>query len=246
MTDKLSDEMPKDERLFSDSEAVAASGMPLPSLRVLQAAGAIQAAKAPKVHGGFRRMWKEYDVYTASIAAVLGDQFAWNIRILAEVMSKVRKGAWQQASAATLMPMISEASDSRGVITASEHDWLIELVDRTFLFIIPGTQVSSLPLSPEFEDGSLLLGVINNDRFTMIPWSFGTAKGKSELKSRLTAAEFSAGQKAFDFASAARRNFLSKATINMSLKIKWTWHRLDGRDAKFLQDFARPKERTSE
>ena len=65
-------------------EAVAASGMPLPSLRVLQAAGAIQAQKTPKEHGGFKRMWREEDVLIASIGAAISEHFAWNIRIVAE------------------------------------------------------------------------------------------------------------------------------------------------------------------
>ena len=52
--------------LYGDEEAERASGVPLPSLRVLQAAGAIRSHKVAKEHGGYRRMWSEMDVLKAS------------------------------------------------------------------------------------------------------------------------------------------------------------------------------------
>ena len=70
--------------LYGDQEAEAASGVPLPSLRVLQSAGAMRSAKTPKTHGGFRRMWTDTDVLKAAVAAALGEHFAWNIRLTAE------------------------------------------------------------------------------------------------------------------------------------------------------------------
>ena len=84
--------------LFGDADAVAASGMPLPSLRVLQAAGAIQAQKTPKEHGGFRRLWREEDVLIAVIGAAISEHFVWNIRIVAEAMAKTRPGKWAALS----------------------------------------------------------------------------------------------------------------------------------------------------
>jgi hypothetical protein len=65
--------------LYGDAEAALASGMPVPSLRALQAAGAIRARPVAKDHGGFRRTWPEEDVLKASIAAAMGEHFAWNM-----------------------------------------------------------------------------------------------------------------------------------------------------------------------
>ena len=73
---------------------IAASGVPLPSLRVLQSARAIRSQKAPEYHGGFRRMWTENDILKAAIAAALGKHFAWNIRVVASVMATVQRMLW--------------------------------------------------------------------------------------------------------------------------------------------------------
>jgi hypothetical protein len=89
--DPATAEMP----LYGDEETEQASGVPLPSLRVLQAAGAIRSHKVAKEHGGYRRMWSEMDVLKASIAAALGEHFAWNIRVVAAVMAKVHSAIWE-------------------------------------------------------------------------------------------------------------------------------------------------------
>ena len=121
------------EPLFhGDAEAVAASGMPLPSLRVLQAAGAIQAQKTPKEHGGFKRMWREEDVLIASIGAAISEHFAWNIRIVAEAMAKTRPGTWS-ALTASISETISP--EDGPLVRSSPDDWYLDLIDRKFLFL---------------------------------------------------------------------------------------------------------------
>ena len=54
------------------AEMEAVSGVPLPSLRVLQAAGAIRSEKVPKDYGGFRRMWSDREALKAAVGAALG------------------------------------------------------------------------------------------------------------------------------------------------------------------------------
>jgi hypothetical protein len=49
---KLSDPATAETPLYGDEEAERASGVPLPSLRVLQAAGTIRSHKVAKEHGG--------------------------------------------------------------------------------------------------------------------------------------------------------------------------------------------------
>ena len=69
------------------SEMIAASGVPLPSLRVLQSASDPLAEGA----GIPWRLppWTENDILKAAIAAALGKHFAWNIRVVASVMATV-------------------------------------------------------------------------------------------------------------------------------------------------------------
>jgi hypothetical protein len=117
---------------YGDADAVAASGMPLPSLRVLQAAGAIQAQKTPKDHGGFKRMWCEEDVLIASIGAAMSEHFAWNIRIVAEAMAKTRPDTWA-ALTASIAETIS--SDAGALIRSSKDDWHLDLINRKLLFL---------------------------------------------------------------------------------------------------------------
>ena len=90
-------------RMYGDAEAEAASGVPLPSLRVLQGTGAIKSEKVPKPHGGFRRMWMEGEVLKAAIGAALGEHFAWNIRLVAAALAKHSSiGFWDQVAMLSL------------------------------------------------------------------------------------------------------------------------------------------------
>ena len=113
--------------LYGDDEAERASGVSLPSLRVLQAAGAIHSHKVPKDHGGYRRMWSETDVLKASIAAALSDHLAWNIRIVAAVMAKVHSSIWECLIVIAVAGPDDEqlATPESRIVKASEHDWLI-------------------------------------------------------------------------------------------------------------------------
>jgi hypothetical protein len=124
MTVNPRDDPPPVAHLFGDQEAVAASGVPLPSLRVLQAAGAIRAERLPKHHGGFRRMWPQTEVLKAAIAAVLGEHLAWNIRLVAAVMSKVQAPLWNTLIDLTVSEQEANPRNARrAFITASPADW---------------------------------------------------------------------------------------------------------------------------
>ena len=80
--------------LHGDAEAVAASGMPLPSLRVLQAAGTHSGAENPqRSMAASKRMWREGCADRLDSAAI-SEHFSWNIRIVAEAMAKTRPGTW--------------------------------------------------------------------------------------------------------------------------------------------------------
>jgi len=223
------------EPLFhGDAEAVAASGMPLPSLRVLQAAGAIQAQKAPKEHGGFKRMWREEDVLIASIGAAISEHFAWNIRIVAEAMAKTRPGTWAALTASIAETM---SPDAGALIRSSEDDWHLDLIDRKFLFLrVPPLAVMLFHDAPPGETNLILGYATSKDAFQMLPWLLGHPEGRTKLAVIIAPAQITTAERIYKLAMATRANALSTASINISMQVRAAWRRLHGLDAHFLQD----------
>ena len=220
--------------LFGDADAVAASGMPLPSLRVLQAAGAIQAQKTPKDHGGFKRMWCEEDVLIASIAAAISEHFAWNIRIVAEAMAKTRSGTW-----AVLTAWISEtiSPEAGPLIRSAPDDWYLDLIDRKYLFLRIPPVATALNFDAPPGKTDLILGyAASKDAFRMLPWSLGYQQGRKGLSRTLTRDQIEIYERQYKLAIWAHRNALSTASINISMQVRASWRRLHGLDAHFLQD----------
>lgn len=218
---------------YGDADAVAASGMPLPSLRVLQAAGAIQAQKTPKEHGGFRRLWREEDVLTASIGAAISEHFAWNIRIVAEVMAKTRPGTWS-ALVASIAGTISP--ESGALIRSSPDDWHLDLIDRKFLFLRVPPVVAAFFLDAPPRETNLILGyATSKDTFQMLPWLLGSPEGRTKLATITSPAQIAQAEHIYRFAMATHANALSTASINISMQVRATWRRLHGLDAHFLQ-----------
>ncbi|MDA0191597.1 MAG: hypothetical protein OSW77_15160 [Proteobacteria bacterium] len=220
--------------LHGDAEAVAASGVPLPSLRVLQAAGAIQAQKTPKEHGGFKRMWREEDVLIASIGAAISEHFAWNIRIVAEAMAKTRTGTWAALTASiaeTILP------DAGALIRSSEDDWYLDLIDRKFLFLrVPPLSAILFSDAPPGQTALILGYATSKDTFQMLPWLLGSPEGRSKLANITTPAQIATVERIYKLAMATRANALSTASINISMQVRAAWRRLHGLDAHFLQD----------
>jgi hypothetical protein len=227
---------------YGDADAVAASGMPLPSLRVLQAAGAIQAQKTPKEHGGFRRLWREEDVLIAAIGAAISEHFAWNIRIVAEVMAKTRPGTWAVLTASiagTISP------ESGALIRSSPDDWHLDLINRKHLFLRVPPIVTLLFSDAPPRETNLILGyATSKDTFQMLPWLLGSPEGRTKLAAITSPAQIAQAERIYKFAMATRANALSTASINISMQVRATWRRLHGLDAHFLQD-ALPQKGTS-
>jgi len=221
--------------LHGDAETVAASGMPIPSLRVLQGAGAIQARKIPKQHGGFRRMWHEEDVLIAAMKAAISEHFAWNIRLAAEAMAKTRPGTWRTLTHAIASTMPEDASAT--VIRASEHDWYLELVDRKFLFLRVPPLATALDLDLTFGQTDLILGwATSKDTFQMLPWSLGHAAGRARIRETTGGRNAASAEHLYRIAMAAHGNALSRTSINISMQVRAAWLRLRGLDARFFQD----------
>jgi hypothetical protein len=232
--------------LYGDAEAALASGMTVPSLRVLQAAGAIRAQQVAKPHGGFRRTWPEEDVLKASIAAAMGEHFAWNIRIVAEAMGKIRGGIWDALVGTAVLRLETPASSGKILIRASDMDWQLELVDRKFLFLkVPEIMTATLP-EAVLGQTDQLLGMALKDGFRPIPWALGSTQGRVRLKKALAPEDYAKIEQLFRVAMAARGNFESKATINASMRVRKASHLLQGRSAHFVQELIQPRKRKTD
>ena len=220
--------------LYGDTEAVAASGMPVPSLRVLKTAGAIQAQKTPKEHGGFKRMWHEEDVLIASIGAAMSEHFAWNIRIVAEAMAKTKPGTWAALTASIAGTISPEAGP---LIRSSKDDWSLDLVDRKLLFLrVPPLFAMLFHDAPPGETNLLLGRATSKDTFQMLPWLLGHPEGRAKLAAITSPAQTTNAERAYKLAMATRANALSTASINISMQVRAAWRRLHGLDVHFLQD----------
>ena len=226
------------EPLFhGDAEAVAASGMPLPSLRVLQAAGAIQAQKTPKEHGGFKRMWREEDVLIASIGAAISEHFAWNIRIVAEAMAKTRPGTWSALTASIAGTISPEEGP---LVRSTTDDWHLDLIDRKFLFLrLPPLFATIFHDAPPGKADLIIGYATSKDTFQMLPWLAGSPQGLAKLSKASSPAQATAAERIYKLAIATRANALSTASIYLSMQVRAAWRRLHGLDAHFLQDALR-------
>lgn len=220
--------------LYGDTEAVAASGMPVPSLRVLKTAGAIQAQKTPKEHGGFKRMWHQEDVLIASIGAAMSEHFAWNIRIVAEAMAKTKPGTWAALAASIAGTISPEAGP---LIRSSKDDWYLDLVDRKLLFLrVPPLFAMLFHDAPPRETNLILGQATSKDTFQMLPWLLGSPEGRAKLAAITSPAQMTTAERAYKLAMATRANALSISSINISMQVRAAWRRLHGLDVHFLQD----------
>jgi hypothetical protein len=232
--------------LYGDAEAALASGMTVPSLRVLQAAGAIQAQKVAKPHGGFRRTWPEKDVLKASIAAAMGEHFAWNIRIVAEAIGATSGGTWDALLATAFVEQGAPASGAKILVRASDMDWHLELVDRKFLFLkVQAFMTAALP-EAALGQTDQLLGMALKDGFMPIPGALGSPQGRARLKRALAPEDYPKIEQLYRVAMAAWGNFESKATINASMRVRKASHLLQGRSAHFVQELIQPRKRKTD
>ncbi|ETD85854.1 hypothetical protein U703_01895 [Rhodobacter capsulatus YW1] len=208
--------------------------MPLPSLRVLQAAGAIQAQKTPKEHGGFKRMWREEDVLIAAIGAAISEHFAWNIRIVAEAMAKTRPGTWSALTASIAGTISPEEGP---LVRSTPDDWYLDLIDRKFLFLrVPPLFATIFHDAPPGKADLIIGYATSKDTFQMLPWLLGSPEGRSKLAKITSPAQVTTAERIYKLAIATRANALSTASINISMQVRAAWRRLHGLDAHFLQD----------
>ncbi len=227
--------------LHGDAAIVAASGLALPSLRVLQSAGAVRAEKHPKEHGGFRRMWPETDVLKAAIGAALGEHFSWNIRVVAAALA--RGSNTRLWDAAVLMSLaVAEKSEpmlpEHRLIAAERLDLFADLIDRRFLFLRVPPELVPLAGYPVPD---ILLGMVAKDDFQPMSSAVLSAKGRAMAREKFGEEKSARIVRAHKLAMATHGNFLSQATINIGMQVRAAWRRLHGLEAHFVQDIIQPR-----
>jgi hypothetical protein len=183
-------------------------------------------------------MWPEDEVLKAAIAGVLGEHFAWNIRLVATAMAKVQSPLWDILIAVAVNELreADPATLQRTFVVASELDWHAELIDRRFLFLkVP--EVTTLSL-PDWTSGrtELLQGVLEADTFVGISWELETGRGRKVADDILGEEKAQQLRQLYKLAIASRSNFLSKATINLGLQVRAAWRRLHGLESRFVQE----------
>ncbi len=233
---KLGDFVMGKPRMYSDTEAEAASGVPLPSLRVLQGAGAIKSEKVSKEHGGFRRMWVEGEILTAAIGAALGEHFAWNIRLVAAALAqKPNLGFWD--AIVTLSLAVADRKEPRlpenRIIVSENNDFYVDLFDRRFLFLRTPEELPPLTGHPI---RNILLGMVDKDRFRSLTSAVLSPEGQARAIKELGKEKAESIIKYHKLVMAAHRNFVSKTSVNISMPVRAAWRRLHGLEVKFIQE----------
>lgn len=220
-------------RMLDDAEAETASGVPVPSLRVLQGTGAIRSEKIVKFHGGFRRMWPENEVLKASIAAALSEYFSWNIRLVASAMARGGEGGlWDAVALISLAvadrsePMLPEDK----VMLFEERDIFVDLIDRKFLFLRVPSEF--LPFAG-YPIPNILLGMVMKDSFQNMSSAVLSKEGR-EMAMRMFGEEKTDKLvKIHRLVMAVQKNYISKASINLSIQVRAAWRRIYGMEVKF-------------
>jgi hypothetical protein len=82
----------------------------------------------------------------------------------------------------------------------------------------------------------LLLGVLADDAFTGCSWKMETPRGRRMARETLGEEKARQLEQFYKLALASHGNFLSKATINLSLQVRAAWRRLHGFESRFVQE----------
>lgn len=235
MTVKREGDLAKVEpRMLDDAEAETASGVPVPSLRVLQGTGAIRSEKVDKFHGGFRRMWPENEVLKAAIAAALSEHFSWNIRLVAAAMARGgESGLWDAVIMMSLAvaersePMVPENK----IMLSEQLDIFAELIDRKFLFLRVPEKLLPIAGHPVPD---ILLGIAAKSNFQSMSSAILSSKGQEMAIQVFGEEKADRVVKIHRLAMSIHNNYVSKSNINLSMQVRAAWRRIYGMDAKFL------------
>jgi hypothetical protein len=233
MTDTPSNSLASNEiQRFGDEDAERGAGLNLPCLRVMQSAGAIRAEKEPKFHGGFRRTWTEQEILKAAIGSAMGEQFAWNIRVVAAAMA-AHKGVWDQVASLSLKIAQNHTdglAPEATLMLADQLDWHAELIDRTFLFLMQPPEWMAVS---GIGTANVLMGMAGKDGFHTMTSAILTTKGRAEAVKLYGEDRVIQAERTARIALGIQSNFLGKATFNISMAVRAARRRLHGLEARY-------------
>ena len=229
------DKPPLERGFFTDEEATAVSGFQVPSLRILQASGAIRAISAPKFHGGFRRMWPKLDIFKAAVANGVSEDYCWNIKIVGSVMARMPDWMWQSLviTAYEVDPDHWHLDEDKPYMHAGPEDWFLELVNRNRVYLrLPLTAAvpmgTTIPLIP--------LGQLKGEEFQVLPWVPDTEPGWQKVVSKVgeeKANKIADAIKAFRY---GYKHYRSKQSLNISMLMRAAERRAAGMTTRFIGD----------
>lgn len=98
-----------------------------------------------------------------------------------------------------------------------------------------------LSKASKYNDGELLLGLVGKDDFVMIPWGLEAPATIAAMRQGLSPKSLATAVRLHHLSLVARQNFLSKASINLSIQARAAAERLKGRKVRFIQDLVQPK-----
>ncbi|HEY0837999.1 MAG TPA: hypothetical protein VGE72_29050 [Azospirillum sp.] len=236
---------PMTERGYlTDEEMTHVSQVEVPSLRVLQAEGAIRAVKAPSVRGGFYRVWPIFDAVKATLAGAINKYLDFTMRAAAGVLVLISDEIWDVMIWTVKNEISTDDVKGRMLFDRDvawllpwESDWYISIIDRLYVHL--GCDEKTMKEVFWTNDDNLVLGVYD---FGKSANEFVPIKVKREIiESSEAEMEESAKiddegeKKAFHFAVAlARRAGISyhshwvKTSLNLSVQYRAAERRYHG------------------
>ncbi|MBF0561968.1 MAG: hypothetical protein HQL37_08070 [Alphaproteobacteria bacterium] len=229
------DQPPLERGYFSDEETVAATGLQVASLRMLQAAGAVRAISAPKHHGGYRRMWPALDVYKAAVAGAMAEDYQWNIKITGTVVSKLSDSLWQGlvASAQKIDPADDHFSYDNLYMAAGKMDWFFELVNRKLLFlVVPNPLMPPLGLSSPL----IPMGLLSKDSFNPAPWIPDYGPKREKVLEKADKEKLPRVEATIKHLRSGYERYRSRTSLNISMIVRAAQRRATGLPTAYILD----------
>jgi hypothetical protein len=142
----------QDRDYFTDAEAETLSGVSVASLRRLQALGLLRAQNAPRVGGGYGRVWPRFSVFRAAVAGDVNHYTGWDYRDVAPLLAGVPHDLWQgliadEAKWGTEEKLFEEDAM---LVEARDTDYRLSVLNRRLVCIhfveIPGSKNPAIPI----------------------------------------------------------------------------------------------------
>lgn len=229
------DKPPLERGYLTDEETVDATGLQVPSLRMLQASGAVRAISAPKQHGGFRRMWPVLDVYKAAVAGAMADDYQKNIKIVGSAVSKLSDSLWQGLvlTAQKIDPADDHFTYDNLYMAAGKVDWFFELVNRKLLFlVVPKLIMPTLGLSSPL----IPMGLFRSEKFSAAPWIPDYGPKREKVLEKADKEKIQRVDAMIKHLRSGYERYRSRTSLNISMIVRAAQRRANGLPTAYILD----------